>query len=434
MTNDTVWPASIWQRFAISLGEYVCGPWYTLNAVLELRGPVDRRLLDEAFNQLLRRHDLLRTRIDHGDRGPVQVVSGRVNGTVEIVDRDDDLSIDGITYAPVDFDAPSPIRLRLATRSSNEHLLAVHIHHVMADPTTLWTVVRELGTLYSGLISGRSLPEPNAQYGEYAQAEAQLVAADRSVGEKWWRTLLSPESSARTLRDSQADAGEGASRSELLTAAELSALERWARAHRNIVFAALLAAMARSMAPCYESDGGLLFTTLFSRRDRPEWQRMVGPCTIPAYLWVPEPPQRLSAGYVEAVRDIVFGCYRHARVPDVEILTGISEQEPIYGTYTAPFVEYLPKEWPRRIDFGPTRGLVVNSVGPLDGGHRRALEIRARRADGGTLVGRLSWDGNGWTERLAMRVCGDLRGQVNQLVGDAGRDVPTPGTSESHGQ
>jgi hypothetical protein len=294
-------------------------------------------------------------------------------------------------------------------------------------------VVCELGKLYSGLISGQSLPEPSAQYGEYALAEAQLAAADRSIGEKWWRTLLSPASSARTLRDSQAYAGEGASRAELLTAVELSALERWAWAHRNIVFAALLAAMARSMAPYYESDGGLLFTTLFSRRDRPEWQRMVGPCTIPAYLWVPKPPQLLSAGYVEGVRDMMFGCYRHARVPDVELLTEVSWQEPIYGTYTVPFVEYLPKGWPQHIDFGSARGMVVNAVGPLDAGHRRGLEVRARRTDGGALVGRLSWDGNGWTERLVKQVCEDLRGQVNHLVGDARRSVPTPGTIESLG-
>jgi hypothetical protein len=424
MTNDTVWPTSIWQRYIISYDpELACGPWYTLNAVLELRGQVDHRLLDVAFNQLLMRHDLLRSRIDRGDQGMVQVVSGRVEGTVEIVDRD--FSIEEITYTPVEFDRPSPIRLRLASRSSNEHLMAVHIHHVMADPTTLWIVACELGTLYSGLISGQSLPEPGAQYGEYVLAEAQLAAADRSIGEKWWRTLFSPASRARTLRDSQTNTGEGLSRTELLTAVELSALERWAWAHRNIVFAALLAAMARGMAPHYESEGGLLFSTLFSRRDRPEWQRMVGPCTVPAFLWVPKPSQLLSAGYVETVRDMIFGCYRHARVPDVESLTGTAWQEQIHGTYTVPFVEYLPKGRPRHIDFGSARAIVVNAAGPQEAGHRRGFDVRVRRTDDGALVGRLSWDGNGWTERLVKQVCEDLRGQVNHLVGDAGRSAPT---------
>ncbi|RKT87098.1 Condensation domain-containing protein [Saccharopolyspora antimicrobica] len=426
MTNYTVWPLSMWQRFEIAgrhpsldrdLPGFVRGPWYTLNAVLEVRGPFDRRLLDEAFNQLLRRHELLRTRIDEGAREPVQVVSSRVNSRVEILDREDSLSAGALLYAPVEFDAPSPIRLRLAPRSSNEHLVTVHLHHVMADPTTLWMVLRELGALYSGLLSGLVLPNPSAQYGEYAQLEAQLVVAGRSASEQWWSTLLSRATSARTLRDGQIDAGEGVYRSELLTAAELSAVERWARAHRNILFAALVTAMARSVAPYYETAGGLLFTTLFSRRDRPEWQHMLGPCTIPAYLWVPEPPERLSTAYAEAVRDIVFGCYRHARLPDVATLTGISEQEPVYKAYTVPCIEHLPKEWPGRIDFGPARGLVVNAVGPLDAGNRRSLAIRTRKADGGALAARVSWDGNGWTKNLALRVFHDLRGQVNHLIG-----------------
>jgi hypothetical protein len=65
-------PLAVWQRFALTLDDsrpgFATGPWFTMNAVVDIRGPLDVRRLDQAVQDLVDRHDLLRTRVRSSDR------------------------------------------------------------------------------------------------------------------------------------------------------------------------------------------------------------------------------------------------------------------------------------------------------------------------------------------------------------------------------
>lgn len=421
--SETTRPTSLWQRFALSLDDGRTGvtksPWFTMNVVVELTGPLDVRVLSDAFDDLLRRHDILRTRLDDDGPEPVQVISSRAT-SIEAVDEQEVLSTTGWTHAPVEYGDLSPVRLRLARRSHDEHVFSVHVHHMMADPVTMWNVLSELAALYSARLCGEPAPPaPAAQYWEYAMAEAAGIRDGRAQAERWWDGVLG---GVRVCSVAQSAAGPPfAYREQIMSAKELSAVERLSRANRTTVFSLLAAGLACGMAPYLDSGATLLFSTIFSRRNRPEWRRMIGPCIVPSYLAIPRPADRLSREYADSVRDSMIGCHRNSLVPTKEV----ASMNSFFGRERTdlPFFEYIPQAWPVDLEFGPTRGRVVNAAGSRDTGRARYLGLRARKTNDGVLAGHVSGDGIGWTESSTRDA---YRAMAGQLMAFGGVDDLSP--------
>jgi hypothetical protein len=393
MAVDTIWPTSPWQRYALATRRTRpnanWSPWFTVNAVVELRGPFDRAVFAAALDELLRRHELLRTRLGDNGREPVQVVAPQVAGTVELLDADDITA-----HAPVSADALSPLVVRLARRGPRDHVLSLHIHHLLGDPATLWTILAELASLYSAALGGDSPPPPSAQYGEYSQYEAtQTGGALDAATRRWWASAVG-EGRFGTVR-SGSPGTPFAFREQVMTADEFAAAQRLSGAHRGTTFVTLLAALSCAMRP-HVTDGDLMFLTIFGKRDRPEWQRMLGPCIVASYLPVPSPPEQLTAPYSHAVRDAVLACYRHCRLD----ANDVSTMNPFFDdpTTIVPFFEYVPHSRPTDVRFGPAIAHVVDAAGPKDLGKARFLGLRTRTNSEGALVAHLSANGEGWTE------------------------------------
>ena len=412
MSGSGTWPASLWQRFALTLDRArpgaILGPGFTMNAVLRIRGPLRLSVLATAVDDLVRRHDVLRTRLALDGAEPLQVVTRRVIGLLEVLHGSDAPAPDGWIHAPVASDRPTPLRVRVARVADDEHVLALHLHHLMADPVTLWTLVDELAALYGSALGGAPPPAPGPPYGQYASAEADQTRAGWQAAHDWWsRTVGAARFAA--IRDGERSA-PFAYRATCLGRAETAAVDSLSRRNRGTRFVTLLAATACAMAPHLGAGDTLLINTLFSKRDRPQWQRCLGPCIVSAYLPLPRPPARLDGAYIRRVRDVVLGCQRHVRFP----IDSVDAMHPYLSDAASiiPFFEYLPKAWPAAVAFGPATGVVVAAAGPADDGFAGALGIRVRPTDDESMAGHLSGDGVGWTRARTGDVMRDLAVQI----------------------
>lgn len=357
---------SLWQTFALELDArrpgFALGPWFTMNAMLALDGDLDADRLATAFSDLQRRHDILRT-------------ADSPTGELELVP-------DASLHVPVPLAAP--VRLQL---SANH--LTLHLHHLVSDPVTLWLALTELAALYSG----EDLP-PAVQYADYLIDEAAHVDRTAAVAGDWWRGRVTD---AKICPQPSGSPGAPfAYRSDLLSPTELAHSEVATRRHRSTPLVTLLAALSAAMDP---TEGDMLvFNTLFSKRDRPAWQQVLGPCIVPSVLAVPRSTGSLAAD-VPAMRDAVVGCSRYARYPVLSL-----EVPP-----RTPFFEYVPQQWPGAYSFGSVRGEVVGAAGPKDTGLADALAIRMRPTSTGVLTGHFSGDGTDWTEPQVASLVGLFR-------------------------
>ncbi|WNV85501.1 condensation domain-containing protein [Umezawaea sp. Da 62-37] len=394
----TAWPLSLWQSFAWDMEKsrpgFVDSPWFTMNAVVELRGPLDTGGLAVAVDRLVRRHEVLRTEVT----GDSQVVAAEPGTGLEVVDQD---GVEDWTHAPVPRDVP--IRVRVARTGPDAHVLALHLHHLVADPETLWILLADLGLLYARELGGPSPPDPAGQFGGYTLAEAEVVRTGRGAAEAWWDGVVGRTSFAGVAAT---DVGEAfAYRAEVLAAEEFSRLERGCLARRSTPMATLLAAVADGMARQVADGDMFVFTTIFGKRDRPCWQRVAGPCMVPSFVTAPRTDDH------RRVVDAVRGCSAHARFPAAEIRAmnhGVASG-------IVPFFEYIPSRRPAVIDFGPVRATVTASAGPKDTGKAGELGIRLRKADGGALRGHFSADGVGWSREATRLLTGHVGAFVRAL-------------------
>ncbi|MEV7168496.1 amino acid adenylation domain-containing protein [Streptomyces sp. NPDC093224] len=167
---------------------------YTVQVSVSLAGPVDADRLERAGAALLRRHPNLRAGFWHeGVPQPVQFVPAEVPFTLDRVDLSDDPSPSAVRRAEraelnrrFSLHRPPLLRLLLARRGPDDHLLVVTVHHILVDGWSMPLLVGDLLALYEA--DGRpGGPAPVRPYKDYLR---WLKAQDAPAAEAAWRQAL----------------------------------------------------------------------------------------------------------------------------------------------------------------------------------------------------------------------------------------------------
>src|SRR5262249_44227032 len=137
---------------------------YHIPLAVRLLGPFDHSLLERAFTDLTYRHEALRTCFRTSDGAPFLYISAPSSFTVPLTDlqhmpqdrrqpQDHDLLQQ---HAQQQFDLVNGplLRAQLFRLSSQEHLLLVVFHHLIADGWSLNIFISEIATLYAASVRG----------------------------------------------------------------------------------------------------------------------------------------------------------------------------------------------------------------------------------------------------------------------------------------
>jgi amino acid adenylation domain-containing protein len=177
---------------------------YNLVRATKLEGNLNIRALDKSVNEILRRHDILRTIFVFGEGKPVQLVRAGLSLPLEIVDitkfcgEEQEQEVEQIIHAEssISFDLEKGplLRVKLLKLSVREHVFLLVIHHIAADGTSIQVFIRELVRLYAAFSQGKESPltELPIQYADYACwqrqwfGEGALNASFRKKQEAYW--------------------------------------------------------------------------------------------------------------------------------------------------------------------------------------------------------------------------------------------------------
>lgn len=172
---------------------------YNIHASLKLEGVLDSEALSEAVQQLVLRHEALRTNFAESQGKPVQIIHSQLKVVLERMDATtlnaEELALMMQTEAERGFDlANDPLlRLTLLRQSPTEHLLLLTMHHIISDGWSMSILVSELLAFYReacGLGSADLTPLP-LQYADYATWQhTPEVMAHLENQAQWWRTQL----------------------------------------------------------------------------------------------------------------------------------------------------------------------------------------------------------------------------------------------------
>ncbi|MFL6291918.1 MAG: amino acid adenylation domain-containing protein [Thermoanaerobaculia bacterium] len=156
---------------------------YNMPSPIRLRGVLDRTALERALDEIVRRHESLRTifsyqRADREDE-PVQVIVPPGSFRVPLADLS---GLPGEVRAveerrlliedkrPFDLELGPLFRAALVRLAAEEHLLLLDMHHIVSDGWSFGVLYRELAALYSAFLEGgpSPLPELPVQYADFS--------------------------------------------------------------------------------------------------------------------------------------------------------------------------------------------------------------------------------------------------------------------------
>jgi amino acid adenylation domain-containing protein len=267
---------------------------YNVPAVLRLRGVLDRRALQAALGEIVRRHEVLRTTFEESaeEEEPLQRIAPRLEVGVPVVD------LRGLPEAlrgacarqlaaeearrPFDLARGPLLRVLLIQTAAEEHVAALAMHHIVSDAWSARLLVGEIVPLYGAFLQGQSspLPELPIQYGDFASWQRRsLTPALMEEHLAYWRLQLQgappvlalptdrPRSAAQTFR--------GATVPLRLQAGVAERVALLAQREGATPFMVLLAAFQILLAR-WSGQSDISVGMPASGRDRVETERLIG--------------------------------------------------------------------------------------------------------------------------------------------------------------
>ncbi|TSE02165.1 amino acid adenylation domain-containing protein [Skermania sp. ID1734] len=176
---------------------------YTIPFAVRLTGAVDVAALTAAVADVVARHEVLRTVYPETPEGPVQVVLAATQARVDVdvVDAVEDELVGLVAQfvaAPFDVTAQIPLRVRLFRLADDDYVLAVAVHHISGDGSSMGPLARDVMSAYAARAAGEApgwVPL-GVQYADYAIWQRRVLGEEsdpasllsRQIG--YWKSQL----------------------------------------------------------------------------------------------------------------------------------------------------------------------------------------------------------------------------------------------------
>ncbi len=294
-----------------------------------MRGPLDVAALGRALDEVVRRHEVLRTtfvetageaaQVIHPPAGGALVVEG-VTAVADVLCRAHEEA-----NAPFSLRDGPLLRARLLRVGEGDHLLVVTMHHIVSDGWSIGVLVRELTALYGSFTQGVQSPlgELAVQYADYSAWEATEAASDAAaVSATFWKSTLAgcqpldlptdrPRPPVQTHRSATARFD--------VPAPLTDALSELARARGATLFMVLVAAYQVFLARLSGQSDVTVGTPIANRR-RSEVEPLIGFFVNTLVLRGDVPNDAPFTVFLDRARDAALAAYAHQETPFEQVV------------------------------------------------------------------------------------------------------------------
>lgn len=250
---------------------------------LHLRGPLNIPALEQSLNEILRRHETLRTTVATVDGQPVQVIHPIPDFKLAILDCTTiHHFLHEQTQRPFDLNSGPLLRATLLYLGEQEHVLLVTIHQIVFDGWSEGVLLRELAALYEAFSTGNpsSLPELPVQYADFALWQRQSLQGElKDALLSYWKQQLDGGLPAQQLPIDHLPPVVPTRRSDrqtlVLPQSLTEALKALTRQEGATLFATLLAAF-KVLLYRYTAQENLFVCSPTANRNRSQTKGLIG--------------------------------------------------------------------------------------------------------------------------------------------------------------
>ncbi len=320
-------------------------PVYNLGSAFRLSGGLDVTALQQALNEIVRRHEVLRTTFAAQDGQPYQVIAPQLTVELPVVDLQGLPAAQRETEArrlareefvrPFDLARGPLFRASLLTLDAGEHLLTVAMHHIVSDGWSDGILFRELEALYEAYHNGQSSPlaELPIQYADFAVWQREWLQGEVLERQlSYWREQLAgapPSLELPTDRPRPSlQSYRGAGQSLLLPRTLADSLRAVSRQERVTLFMTLLGAF-QTLLHRYTGQDDVVIGSAIANRNRVEIEGLIGFFVNTLVLRTDLSGNPTFRELLARVRDVCLGAYDHQDLPFEKLVAELQpERDP----------------------------------------------------------------------------------------------------------
>ena len=401
---------------------------YSDCGVLRITGNLNYDALNSAILEIIRRHEVLRTRFEAIEGTPVQIIEPDVNFQLEINDwqhlsptqQDTDLQKYAQQEAatPLNLSAGHLLRVTLLKFSATESILLVTMHHIITDGWSNGIFIKEFCTLYNAYSQGEisTLTELPLQYGDYSVWQRQWLRGE--VLENllsYWKQQLAGAASTLELPFKKKKGGvtTGESQVESFTISPTIAekLQTLGRQEGVTLFMTLLATL-QILLGRYTNSEDIVVGTDIANRNQGETESLIGFFVNLLVLRTNLSGNPTFKELLKRVQEVTLGAYAHQDLPFAKLVDIL---RPERKASTTPLFQVLFVMQNTPISKLELPNLTIEPL-PIDNGETRFdLAIFVQEAEAG-IIWNLKYSTDLFDQQDIVKMSGNLQTLLTNIT------------------
>ena len=313
-------------------------PFYNESCQFRIIGALNVTALEQSINEIIRRHEALRTIFPTVDGVAVQRILPTLTVNIPVVD------LQGLKEAevqqiitkevrqPFDLGKAPLLRVTLLRLEPEFHLLILTLHHIIIDGWSMGIFIKELSALYQAFATGSPtpLPELTIQYGDFTIWQRQWLTEELQERQlDYWKQQLA---SAPPLLELPTDyprpsvqTFSGAIKEFKLNSNLTAQLKTLSQKSGTTLFVTLLAAFA-VLLHRYSGQDDICIGSPFANRNRTEVESIIGffVNTLVLRTQIKENPS--FSDFLNQVQQIVLDAHAHQDVPFEQVVEALQPE------------------------------------------------------------------------------------------------------------
>jgi len=342
--SDTdVFPASFGQQRLWFLNQLEpTSAFYNIPLVARLKGILNAAVLGPAVQEIVDRHEALRTTFATIDGQLLQLIAPQAQVTVPVIDLTELAEAERETAAerlvkaqadaPFDLAHGPLLRVVLLKLREDEHQLLITMHHICSDGWSVKIFLDELAVLYQAFLGGTPspLPELTIQYADWAQWQSELLQGEYLEKQlAYWRRQLAGAPAVLELPTARPRALVQTFRGDRLSL-ELSGglknqLSDLSQREGVTLFMTLLAAF-QTLLYRYSGRDDIVVGSPSANRNAAELEKLIGCFVNTLVLRTDFSDNPSFRKLLKRVREVAVGAYTHQDVPIDKLVDALNPE------------------------------------------------------------------------------------------------------------
>jgi amino acid adenylation domain-containing protein len=325
-------------------------PVYNIYSAFRYRAPLVLGPFVSAVNEVVRRHEILRTTFPSIDGRPMQVVEPAYELVVPLIDlrdlpeeaREAEAQNVAATLVrrPFYLDRLPLLRLPLIQVDAEEYIQPFAIHHIATDRITSEIVLAELRAIYAHYLAGlpSPLPEIPVQFADFAVWQRNALAEEGRLAQSlaYWKKKLAGAPELHSLPTDRPrppmQSAKGGRRRMSLGRAQSEAFRAFSNERQVTLFIAGLAVLQSLMVRLSGEDRVIVGTPMDYRTEKAELANCLGFFLNQIILDSDLSGNPTMNEVVARVRDTALGAYRHGDLPFARLVEELSPERDLSRT------------------------------------------------------------------------------------------------------